>query len=610
MSVLNVNNLSKSYADRPILDNVSFTVDKGVKAALLGQNGSGKSTLLNIIAGEIPQDDGEVIIAGTCKVSSLTQEDRWEGTVFDFMLDEYSDLMDMERQMQREISPEALDRLMIDYEKNGGYNYKANIKMVLKGLGFEEIYWNAEYRNLSGGQKVRLKLAKVLAGKGNILLLDEPTNHLDIKMITWLENFIRNTPKTVIFVSHDRRFVRNLADEILYLSGNKIKHIKLGYDDFKRYLNTEIKKSEKQRKLINNKRAELEEFVRKYRAGVKSKQVTVREKMLENIKKEEDELFANEKSSTAFFRFEKNTSENDEVLNVSQLTIGYGDNILKSNVNFSIYKGEKVALIGLNGTGKSTLLKIIMGEHKQISGAINIGNKVKIGYLDQNFSGLNKQNTVMEELLEISTALNQNDILNITSRFGFSADDMDKRIHVLSGGEKTRVCLIKLIFAGANFLIMDEPTNHLDIDGVEELKSALQEFNGAAFIVSHDRFFLDGIIDKAVVFNNKGVFVDNSSVDEIISRYALIYDEVNTKKNDKRKDIINNSNKRVNKFKVNEKEKIIFDIESRLEELYSERNKNLTDWKKLDEINKNIDYLEEDLIYKYDELEKLQKGEV
>jgi len=610
MSVLNVNNISKSYAGRSILDNVSFTVDMGVKVALLGQNGSGKSTLLNIISGQISADTGKVIIAGGCNVSSLTQEDKWVGTVFDFMLEEYSDLIEMERKMQQDLLPEVLDKLMIDYEKEGGYEYRANIKMVLKGLGFEEDCWDAEYKNLSGGQKVRLKLAKVLAGRGNILLLDEPTNHLDIKMISWLENFISNTSKTVIFVSHDRRFVRNVANEILYLSGKHIKHLKLNYDAFKQYLDAEIKKSEKKRNLINNKRAELEEFVRKYRAGIKSRQVTMRKKMLEDINKEEEELFTCEKRSTNAFRFEKKFSENDEVLHVSDLTIGYGSNILKSGVNFSIYKGEKVALIGLNGTGKSTLLKIIMGEHSQISGTLKIGNKVKIGYLDQNFSGLNKENTVMEELLGMSTTLNYNDILNISTRFGFNADDMEKKIDVLSGGEKTRVCLIKLIFKGANFLIMDEPTNHLDIDAVDELKSALQEFNGAAFIVSHDRFFLDGIIDKAVIFNNQGAFVDDGNIDDIIDRYALIYDEANNKKSSQRKDFTNTYNKRVNKFKVNRQEEIIFDIESELEELYSERNKNLTDWKKLDEINKRIDSLEEELIYKYDELEKLQKGEV
>lgn len=609
MNVLNVKNLSKSYAADPVFSDVSFSVNRGQKVALLGQNGSGKSTLLKVISGEIFADSGDIILAKSSKISSITQETGFEGTLFKFMLDDYSDLLKMETEMQKQLTPDELDSLMLKYEKEGGYEYKANIRTVLKGLGFTESEWERSFDELSGGQKVRGKLARVLAGRGDILLLDEPTNHLDIGMIIWLENFIKNTDKTVIFVSHDRRFIRNTATGVLYLADKNLMSFNLSYEEFEKHLNIEIEKGRKQRRLIDNRKKELEEFIRKYRAGIKSKQITMREKMLDELENKEKSLFALEKNNTASFDIGKNREENAKVLNVNKLGIGYGNDIIKENISFKLYKGEKTALIGPNGTGKSTFLKVIVGRLKELSGDFSLGSRVQTGYLDQNFQDLNLDNTIMEELLNISIELDVNDVISTAARLGLESEDMNKKIEVLSGGEKTRVCFIKLILKGANFLILDEPTNHLDIEGVKALKESLVRFPGVVLLVSHDRYFLEGIADKYIVFNNAGVFEDYGSIDDVIGKYSLQYQPLNEKSKLESKKS-NAKKKRVNNFKVERAKEVIEEIEEQLEKLYSERNELETEWERLSEVNKNIDSLEEELIYKYDEFEKLEKGEI
>lgn len=609
MNVLNVKNLNKSYAAEPVFRNVSFSVNRGQKVALTGQNGSGKSTLLKIISGDIPADSGDIILAKSSKIASITQETGFEGTLFEFMLEDYRDLLKMETEMQKQLTPDELDSLMLNYENEGGYEYKANIRTVLKGLGFTEPEWERNFNTLSGGEKVRGKLARVLAGRGDILLLDEPTNHLDIGMIIWLENFIKNTDKTVVFVSHDRRFIKSTATAVLYLADKNLMSFNLNYEEFEKYLDVEIEKGRKQSRLINNIKKELEEFIRKYRAGIKSKQVTMREKMLDDLQNQEKSLFIPEKNNTASFDIGKNNEENATVLEVNKLGIGYGSNVIKENISFKIYKGEKTALVGSNGTGKSTLLKVIVGHMRELSGNFSLGGRVQTGYLDQNFEDLNLGNTIMEELLNISTELDVNDVLSTAARLGLESEDMHKKIEVLSGGEKTRVCFIKLVLKGANFLILDEPTNHLDIEGVKALKESLLRFSGAVLLVSHDRFFLDGIADKYIVFNNTGIFEDYGSIDDVIEKYSLQYQFVNEKNKRENKNI-GVKKKRVNTFKVNQAAEGIRKIEEQLEELYSERDELETEWKRLAEVNKNIDSLEEELIYKYDELEKLEKGEV
>ncbi|TYB34381.1 MAG: ABC-F family ATP-binding cassette domain-containing protein [Flexistipes sinusarabici] len=609
MNVLNVKHLNKSYAADPVFRDVSFSVNKGEKAALIGQNGSGKSTLLKIISGDIPADSGDIILAKSSKIASISQETCFEGTLFEFMTEDYRDLLKMETEMQKQLTPDELDSLMLEYEKEGGYEYKAKIRTVLKGLGFTESEWERSFDKLSGGEKVRGKLARVLAGRGEILLLDEPTNHLDIGMIIWLENFIKNTDKTVIFVSHDRRFIRNIATGILYLADKNLMSFNLSYEEFEKHLNIEIEKGRKQRRLIDNRKKELEEFIRKYRAGIKSKQVTMREKMLDDLENQEKSLFTPEKNNTSSFDIGKNREENATVIDVNNLGIGYGSDIIKENISFKLYKGEKAALIGSNGTGKSTFLKVISGRIGELAGNFSLGSRVQTGYLDQNFDDLNLDNTIMEELLNISTELDVNDVLSTAARLGLESEDMHKKIEVLSGGEKTRVCFIKLVLKGANFLILDEPTNHLDIEGVKALKESLLRFSGAVLLVSHDRFFLDGIADKYIVFNNTGIFEDYGSIDNIIEKYSLQYQPVNGKKKGESKSS-GVKKKRVNNFKVDQAKEVILEIEEQLEKLYSERNKLETEWERLTEVNKNIDSLEEELIYKYDELEKLEKGEV
>ncbi|MBC7196509.1 MAG: ABC-F family ATP-binding cassette domain-containing protein, partial [Deferribacterales bacterium] len=491
MTVLSVSSLSKSYGEYILFDNVTFSLLKSEKCALVGRNGAGKTTLINIINCLEEKDSGTIAISNGSKLSYKFQEVKFVGSVFDFMLDEHKDLLLIEKKMEEITNPADIDILLKKYEEGGGYKYQANIKSILKALGFCEEYWNKYIDELSGGELERLKLARVLSSNADILFLDEPTNHLDIQMIEWLENFLRTTEKTVFFTSHDIRLLENVATSVVCLFNKTAKKYNLPYLKFREAFEKELDEVLKYNESAKEQISQYEEFVRKYRAGIKSKQIKAREKMIDSLKSELREI---EVSKKIGFNIEKSGRESQTVISFQSVDLGYAYPIVK-NLNFEVYRGEKIAVIGKNGAGKSTIIKSTIGELSPLKGRIVVGSSLKIGYFDQGLKNLNYNNTLFDEIFYNENVNSINQVYSLMARFGFEERDGSKKIAMLSGGEKSKLSLMKLILEQPNLLILDEPTNHLDIDTVNALKDALVSYEGTLIIVSHDRYFLDGLCD-------------------------------------------------------------------------------------------------------------------
>ncbi|KGG81236.1 thiamine ABC transporter substrate-binding protein [Caloranaerobacter azorensis H53214] len=524
MIVLSCSNLSKSYSIYKILDNISFTINDGEKIGLVGLNGTGKSTLFKILAGKLSKDSGEIYIAKDHKIGFLEQNTQIESnnTVFEETLKVFRHLIDMEkklRNLEEEISIEGkngssakLQNLMNLYSKlieefndKNGYGYKSEIKGVLKGLGFTEEEFNKPINKLSGGQKARISLAKLLLEKPNILLLDEPTNHLDIEAIDWLEKFIKDYRGTVIVISHDRYFLDSVTNRIFLIENSTLKSYNGNYSTFMKKRKKELellqKKYEEQQKEIKRQ----EEIIKKFMSyGGKRyiRQAQSRQKMLDKMKKIDKPVQDHKKAKIIF---EPKVKSGYEVLKVRDLSMNFDDFNLFKDLCFSIYRGEKVGLIGPNGIGKTTLFKIILNKITPTSGEITLGHHVNIGYYDQEQSNLNPEKTIVDEIWDENPNLDHYQIRSVLAKFLFHGDNIFKEISTLSGGEKSRLALLKLMLSKANFLLMDEPTNHLDIDSKEVLEDALKDYEGTLLVISHDRYFLNKVTDKILELNSNGI---------------------------------------------------------------------------------------------------------
>jgi len=603
MTVLSVSSLSKSFGGCVLFSNVTFSLLKSEKCALVGRNGAGKTTLLNIINGIEEKDSGTIALSNGSKISYKLQEVNFDGSVFDFMLQEHNDLLLIEKKMEELTNPIEIDDLLKKYEECGGYKYQANIKSILKALGFSEEYWDKYIQELSGGEFERLKLARVLSSNADILFLDEPTNHLDIQMIEWLENFLRSTDKTIFFTSHDIRLLENVSTSVVCLYNKTVKKYNLPYLKFKEAFNKEIDEILKYNESAKEQISKYEEFIRKYRAGIKSKQVKGREKMVDALKSDLKEL---ELNKSIGFNIEKGGRESHTVVSFKDVDLGYDYTIVK-NLNFEVYRGEKIAIIGKNGAGKSTIIKSIIGELSPKKGGISVGSSVKIGYFDQGVKNLNFNNTLFDEIFYNENVNSANQVYSLMARFGFEEKDESKKVAMLSGGEKSKLSLMKLILEQPNLLILDEPTNHLDIDTVNALKDALLSYDGTLIIVSHDRFFLDGLCDRYLCLSGGDSYrIELGNIEDVLSKMAETgpinkENVINSKQNNK---------KRINTFKLNELERQITDMENKIEELTKESEQSATNWKRLEEIKYEIEKLEELLLDYYDEYEKMTKGAI
>ncbi|HAO5854795.1 TPA: ABC-F type ribosomal protection protein [Listeria monocytogenes] len=516
MILLQVQQISKFFGAEVILDNIKLEVKTGDRIALVGRNGAGKSTLLKIIAGKMSYDGGTISKPKSVEIGYLAQNTGLESskTIWDEMLSVFDSLRKMEadlRKMELRLGepelyndPEKYQALMTDYDtlqhtfkESGGYTYEAEIRSVLNGLRFYPEDYEVEIASLSGGQKTRLALAKLLLAKQDILVLDEPTNHLDIETLAWLETYLQNYHGSLLIVSHDRYFLDKVVNQVYEISRTKIDYYKGNYSSFVNQKQVKLeqmwKEFDKQQKQI----AKLEDFVARniVRAST-TKRAQSRRKQLEKM----DVLGrpqGDEKAAHFGFQFEKQTGK--DVLMVDQLSIGYAkDKRIASNLTFEMKRQDSLALVGPNGIGKSTLLKTLIRDIPALSGEFHFGAGVKIGYYDQEQAKLTSNKTVLMELWDDYPELNEVNVRTTLGNFLFSDDDVLKNVQSLSGGEKARLALAKLTLLEAIVLILDEPTNHLDIESKEVLEAALIDFEGTILFVSHDRYFINRIASKIV----------------------------------------------------------------------------------------------------------------
>ena len=514
--ILSCQNISKSFGTDEILKNVSFHIEANEKAAIVGINGAGKSTLLKIIMQKETPDTGEVILAKDATIGYLAQYQDVSGhrTIYEEVLDAKKNIIEMEerlRGMEAQMNAltgqelEALldgyHRLSHEFELLGGYTYRSEVTGILKGLGFVESEFDRQMSELSGGQKTRVSLGKLLVTKPDVLLLDEPTNHLDIDSIQWLEEFLISNGKAVVVISHDRTFVDNITTRTIEVTMGRIYDYKVNYS---KYLELRKDRRAQQQKAYDEQQkmiAETKDFIERFKGTYsKTLQVQSRVKMLEKLELiEVDE----EDTSALRLKFPPSPRSGSYPVIAQELSKYYGDHLVFKEAGFTIQRGEKVAFVGRNGEGKSTLVKCIMGEITDYTGKLTLGHNVQIGYFAQNQASLlDEELTVFQTVDDVTPSELKSNTKNLLGAFMFSGDDIDKKVKVLSGGERTRLAMIKLLLQPVNLLILDEPTNHLDLKTKDILKNALIDFDGTLIVVSHDRDFLNGLAQKVYEFGN------------------------------------------------------------------------------------------------------------
>jgi ATP-binding cassette subfamily F protein 3 len=505
--------ITRSYGGDDVLKGVSFQINPGEKVGLVGRNGAGKTTIFRMITGVEDPDSGEVVKINGLKLGLLEQHVDFaaDETVHTAALSAFKEIHDieaelrlLEKQMETDHSPEILDRyadLQIAYERADGFTYAARAEAILIGIGFPPEKWSMRTSELSGGQKNRLGMARLLLSAADVLLLDEPTNHLDVGAVEWLEDFLGNCDKTYVVISHDRYFLDRTTNRIIEVENGKAASYKGNYSKFlkERELRREqqIREYENQQAYINKTK----EFIRRNLEGQKTKQAKSRRTMLERL--ERIESITPEKAGGNFVLRNVERAGNN-VLTVDELTIGYPKKTLASGIHFSMFRGDVLGIIGANGTGKTTLLKTLAGSLRELGGEFHWGTKTNIGYYSQNLDDLEPRNEVILELRRVAPLADTGQLRSFLANFLFFGDDVFKPVSALSGGEKGRLALAKLIYSEKNVLILDEPTNHLDIPSREALENALMEYPGTIITVSHDRFFLDKIANQILAFDADG----------------------------------------------------------------------------------------------------------
>ncbi len=515
--LLTCQNIQKSFGEKTILDQISFHIEEREKVALIGSNGAGKTTLLRIIRRELEPDGGQIVLAKGASLGYLAQHQDVQGgrTIYQELLKEKQYLLDIEEKMRqmeqamKQAKGEALEKLMDTYasltqkfEQNNGYACQSEVTGVLKGLGFSEGDFHRPIANLSGGQKTRVALGCLLLGKPDILLLDEPTNHLDMDSIVWLETYLLNYPGAVLIVSHDRYFLDRIVTRVVELEQGKAMAFSGNYTAFSQ---KKAQVREAQVRAYQNQQQEIrhqEEVIAKLKSFNREKSIRraeSREKKLDKITLLDRPVM---EEDSMHMRLEPRMESGKDVLSVQELAKSFGPDKLFEDLSFEVKRGERVALIGGNGTGKTTILKMINGLLPPDQGTCSLGSRVQIGYYDQEHQVLHMEKTIFEELSDAYPTLNNTEIRNVLAAFLFTGDDVFQKISSLSGGERGRVSLAKLMLSEANFLILDEPTNHLDIASREILEEALNSYTGTLLYVSHDRYFINQTATRILDLTN------------------------------------------------------------------------------------------------------------
>lgn len=522
MIVLSANNLTKTYGTDVIIDKASFHLNAGDKVGIIGRNGAGKTTLLNMLTGELPCDEGEFFVSQNMRIGYLKQRDNFssEGTV----LEEIEGILSGLRELENEIAElsdkvaenphdtgliNRLDELQHRFDREGGYTYKSEMIGILNSMAFDESFYNKKISSLSGGERTRLALAALLLEKPDILLLDEPTNHLDIGTLKWLEQYLEAYRGTIMIVSHDRYFLDRTVNRIFEVENHKVYSYQGKYSD---YAAQKKLRRETELRAYNNQQREIarqEEMIRRMKQrGTEhlAKRAASREKrldMLERIERPESEM------GKMKINFKENFPSGGDVIMAENLEKSFGRGTehreLFHGVNLDIKRGERICILGPNGVGKTTLLRVLLGELTPDAGYLKIGHNVAFGYYDQGQLLLSDANTVLEELKESYRLYTDTEMRSILGRFLFRGEEVFLPVGSLSGGEKARLSLLKLMLSGANTLILDEPTNHLDIESKEVFEEALMEFPGTVIVVSHDRYFLQRIPTRILELTQDGV---------------------------------------------------------------------------------------------------------
>jgi len=500
-----VDNVAKAFGINEIFKNVSFMVEQGEHLGLVGVNGSGKTTLLRCLLNPEYVDSGVIKFEPGTSVGYVQQGfTDIAGTIWQFMMNSCPEVLNLRDKLQQlEEASADLDgteleevleeyaRVTKRYEHIDGYNLEARIKRVLIGLGYKEDWWEKDATTLSGGQKTRLMLAAALVRNPDFMILDEPTNHLDILMTQWLEGYLKEFRGGLIVVSHDRAFLDNVATRILEMEGGKLQSFKGNYT---KYLEQKAIQTQTLEAAYNAQQeyiARTEAYIRRFKAGIKSKMARGRQSQLDRLERIDAPIYNEEFE----LRLPPAAECADRVLIMEDLTIGYGDNVLAKGINLTLRRGEKAALLGANGTGKTTLLKTILGEVDPLKGKAKIGSRVQIGYFSQTYERLNPQQTLLENFV-IEYGFTEEHTRSMLGGMLFHGDDVFKEIGTLSGGQKARLVLLKLVLDGANCLVLDEPTNHLDIMARETVEAALTAFDGTVLVVSHDRYFVNEVANR------------------------------------------------------------------------------------------------------------------
>ncbi len=539
--ILSCQDINIAFGTNVVLEKVSFLIEEKEKAAIIGVNGAGKTTMFKILMGELHQDSGTISLAKDASLGYMAQivDFSKDDCIYDEMLKVFSKIINLESKM-REFeslmstkSGAELEQLMEEYshtshefEERKGYEYKSRIRGVLKGLGFSEDEFSQKLSLLSGGEKTRVSLAKILLTEPDLLLLDEPTNHLDVSSIEWLEEFLKTYPNSCLIISHDRYFLDKIVTKIIEIENRKSVVYNGNYTYFahKKHVDREIalKHYFNQQKDIKRQ----EEVITKLRSFNREKSIKraeSREKLLdkvERIERPEDSpdkmrINLNPKRSSGF-----------DVLTVSDLQKSFDDFLLFKNVSFDIKKPEKVALIGPNGVGKTTLFKILLDSIRSDGGKVVLGSNVSIGYYDQHHDNIDRYKTIFNEILDSYPRLTVLEIRNALAAFMFTGDDVSKTIETLSGGERGRVALVKIMLGNANFLVLDEPTNHLDIHSKEILEDALRGYGGTVLYISHDRYFINNTADKIIELSKNGARTFYGNYDYYLEKKSIFYEEV------------------------------------------------------------------------------------
>lgn len=636
MIVLSSKDLSKSYGIDIVFDKVTFNINEGEKVGLIGPNGAGKSTLFKILTGSLEQDNGDLFIDKSKTIGYLAQHLSLEttNTIYDELLTVFSNLIQLENKIKKlelkmnepyDSSKEDYHNKMIKeyttlleiYDNRGGYTYKGDINRVLHGLGFTEEDFDKSISILSGGQKTRVALCKLLLIKPEILLLDEPTNHLDLDAIEWLEEYLKSYKGTIIIISHDRFFLDSITTRTFELING---HVNCYNGNYSSCILEKNKNYEVQMKAFELQQKEIkrqEEIIEKYRSFNREKSIKAAESRQKALDKVERLQAPDKDPSASKISFETSIKSGNDVLHIENLSKAFGEKLLFKNLNFDLKRSDKVALIGANGRGKTTLFKIVLNNISSDSGTVYLGKNVFVGYYDQEQSNLHLDKNILDEVWDDFPDMTVTQIRSSLAAFLFYGDDVFKKVSDLSGGEKCRINLLKLMLSKSNFLLLDEPTNHLDIPSREALEDALLSYDGTVLVISHDRYFLNKVVSKIYELKEDGVkeYLGNYSyyIEKKTNplRFQQIEEQEGKSKTqihaEKRKKREQEQLEKLHRQQIKDVEEAISKKENDIAELQNQLclEEVYSDFEKSESVNKQIIKLQDEVSSLYDQWEEL-----